>query len=397
MTRKARGSERQVVPVRRDLAGLALPGAGLLASAGPLVAYALGAGDVYSIVAGLMAFVSLVTIALRLTNAPLVRRPAVEAHVDDQHLVLGTRRVRRKALTRGVATPTEDGALVQLRTAPWAEPIVLHLQDPQAASALLAELELDAAGRSAHFWAQSSVVARRGFIAACTLGGMSLIGLMVYGVAAGWPSAFILSVVGAYVVLTIGAGLPVSVSVGLDGISIRSVTGTKFLPWSSIVRVTAIRERSVVMDAGAIEIEVVGRAKPLRLPLATDRISADTPERLAARIEEARSAAARGRAALALSGPIEERVRKARAVLDGTAGYRDAQTPPEAVHQLVLDPQADPEDRVAAAVALRDSEEGRARVRVAAATTAERSLRVALAAALSEEEAELAAQAQRRL
>jgi hypothetical protein len=147
------------------------------------------------------------------------------------------------------------------------------------------------------------------------------------------------------------------------------------------------------MDAGILEIEVVGRSSPLRLPLATDRISADTPERLAARIEEARLAAARGRTSLNLTGTKDDRVRVARAVLQGAAGYREAQTTPDAVHQLVLDPAADPEDRLAAAIALRDSAQGRARVRVAAATTAERSLRVALHSTLDEAEsaAELSA------
>jgi hypothetical protein len=273
---------------------------------------------------------------------------------------------------------------VQLRTSSWAEPIVLHLADPKAADELLAELDLDVSERAAHFWAQSTLVARPGYVAAVVLGGLLLIGLMVYGIGAEWPRALVLALAGLYAAISLGAGLPVSVSVGLDGVNIRRVTGSEFLPWSSVVAVRAIRERSVLMDAGAIEIEVLGRAKPVRLPLATDRISADTPERLAARIEDARRAAARDRPALALSGPMAERVRKARAVLGGTAGYRDAQTPPEAVHRLVLDPSADPADRVAAAVALRDTEEGRARVRVAAATTAERSLRVALASTLAE-------------
>jgi hypothetical protein len=377
-------STKHVVPVERDLGWIKLPGAVLVASVAPFLAFLLGAGDLYAILAGVSAFVALVTAAVRLINAPLVRRSAVEAHVDDTHLVLGARRVPRKTLTRGVATPVADGALVQLRTSSWAEPIVLHLADPKAADELLAELDLDVSERAAHFWAQSTLVARPGYVAAVVLGGLLLIGLMVYGIGAEWPRTLVLGLAGLYAAISLGAGLPVSVSVGLDGVNIRRVTGSEFLPWSSVVAVRAIRERSVLMDAGAIEIEVLGRAKPLRLPLATDRISADTPERLAARIEDARRAAARDRPALALSGPMAERVRKARAVLGGTAGYRDAQTPPEAVHRLVLDPSADPADRVAAAVALRDTEEGRARVRVAAATTAERSLRVALASTLAE-------------
>jgi hypothetical protein len=383
--------KQTVRPVGRDLRGLRLPGLVLTSSVVPLGASLLGAGDAYGVVAALVAFAAFVAAAVRFTNAPLVRRPSVEAQVDEAALRVGARRVARKALTRGIATPVEDGAIVQLRTSLWAEPIVLHFDDPGSARDLLSALELDAAGRTAHFWAQSRAAASSGFAAAIGLVGLFFIGRMVYGVSVGWPGALVLALTGLYAALTLGAALPVSVSVGLDGISIRRVTGSEFLPWSRITKVTAVRKKSVVMDAGALEIEVVGKTRPLRLPLATDQIAADTPERLAARIEEARLAAARERASLNLSGSKEERVRAARAVLDGAAGYREAQTSPEAVHQLVLDPAADPEDRLAAAVALRDTDEGRARVRIAAATTAERSLRVAFSSALAEVEAAEAA------
>jgi hypothetical protein len=142
---------RQVVPVRRDLSWIVLPGAALVASVVPFVASLLGAGDVYVILAGLSGLLALVTAAVRLINAPL---------------------------PRGVATPVDDGALVQLTK----------------------------------------------------LGGLLLSGLMVYGVSAEWPRALLLGLAGLYAAWTLGAGLPVSVSVGLDGLSIRRVTGSEFLP-----------------------------------------------------------------------------------------------------------------------------------------------------------------------
>jgi hypothetical protein len=223
-------------PVGRQLTGLRLPLAVFLASALPLLANLLGAGELYGVFAGLVAFTALVVAAVRLTNAPLVRRPQVELTIDSEYLRIGRRRVRRQALTRGVATPVEGGTQVQLRTTPWAEPIVLHFDDPSAAHALLAELELDASGRTAHFWAQSSATAWRGFVPAVSVGGLFVTGLMVYGVAAVWPGALVVSLMALYGLVVLGAGVPVSVSVGLDGLSVRRATGSEFLPWAQITK-----------------------------------------------------------------------------------------------------------------------------------------------------------------
>ncbi len=370
--------------VRRELRSLRLPLALMVLSGVSLVPALLGAGDLYSIVSGLIAVSGLILGAVRFTNAPLLRGHPVDVKLDAEFLHLGSRRLRRSALTQGLLQPVADGVELQLRSERWREPTVLHFSDAAEAQSLLTQLGLDAEMRTAHFVAQSEWLGKRWFVPSVIAGSLLMIAVMVQWVAAEWPAApLLVAIVGFFGLLTLSAAVPVLCSVGLDGLSVRKLGKTEFIPWAQILRVTPHRAKSVVMQAGGIEIEVRGRKAPLRLPMATDSLAADTPERLAARIEQARAASAAHGAPLALSGSQAERVRAAKAVLEGEAGYRQGHIAPEAVSALVLDPSAAPEDRVAAAHALADSKAGRAQVRIAVSTTAERSLREALGSALS--------------
>jgi hypothetical protein len=82
---------------------------------------------------------------------------------------------------------------------------------------------------------------------------------------------------------------------------------------------------------------------------------------------------------LCLEGPISDRVRAAKAVLEGEAGYREAHVDPCVVSAILADPTASAADRVAAALALAGAAPGgREKVRVVAQTTADVSVRAAL-------------------
>ncbi len=370
--------------VRRELRSLRLPLALMVLSGVSLVPALLGAGDLYSIGSGLIAVTGLILGAVRFTDAPLLRGQPSKVELEAEFLHVGGRRLRRKALTQGALQPVADGVELQLRSERWREPTVLHFRDAAEAQSLLTQLGLDAEMRTAHFVAQSEWLGKRWFVPSVIAGSLLMIAVMLQWVAAGWPAPQLLVlVVGFFGLLALSAAVPVVCSVGLDGLSVRRLGKTEFIPWAQITRVTPFRGRSVVMEAGGIEIEVRGRKAPLRLPMATDSIAADTPERLAARIEQARAASAAHGAPLTLSGSQAERVRAAKAVLEGEAGYRQGHIAPEAVSALVLDPNAASEDRVAAAHALAESKAGRAKVRIAVSTTAERSLREALGSALS--------------
>lgn len=378
-------------PLSRDLRGLVAPAAGLGASAALFAASLFFGIDALGAASGVAALVAICAGALVHQRAPIRRLPEVDVRLEGDGLFVGGRRFARTAFEHGVLVPVDDGALVQLRFSRLREPLVLHFADATAADALLASLGLGAESRSASFVVQSPWLAKTWFAPAWIGALVGLMALAIAGVALGWSPAIVYAALAFFVVPTAMASLPTRVEVGLDGLRVTTGGRSRFYPWSRVERVTAFRRKSVVDDLGGIDVAVAGRAAPLRVLMGTDALLGDTPERLVARIEQARATAERSAAAggaLTLRGSLADRVRAARAVLDGDAGYRDAHIDPAAVEGLVANPTAPVEDRIAAAVALvgADPVRGRRQVRIAAGTTADLEARAALEAAAETED-----------
>ncbi len=384
------GDERRhrASPIERDLRALLPPALGLFASSALALLYVVGLGDAFWAVAGLVATAWVCVAAVAHQRARLRRLAPREVRVEGDALFVGARRIDRAAITHGVVVDTQDGAVVQLRTTRWRQPLVLHFDDPSSARDLLAALKLGADQTTATFLAQSPWLAERWFSDGLIGALVAVCALAVAVVPLGWPPIIGVVALALLVPPIVLAALPSFFSVGLDGLGFTTLGRREFFPWSRVLSVRAFGERSLLGRAGGVEITVDGRGAPLRIPMGTDTLTGDTPERLAARIEQARDAAVGSRApALELSGSLEDRVRVAKGVLEGAGGYRVGHVEPDAVGDLLADPAAAAEDRVAAALALVDHPGGRARVRVAAETTADRSVRAALEAAASEDAA----------
>jgi hypothetical protein len=382
-------AERQIFrgsPLARDWRSSAVPALGLGTSAALALAYVLGAGEAFSVVGGLVALAAICSGAIAHQRARVARLAPTEILLTDAALVVGRQRVARADLKHGVVVPVEDGALVQLRSSRFRQPIVVHFEDEGEAHRLLDALGLGAQRMAARFVTLSPWLASRWFVGGLLAAFALVFALAVAVLPLGWPPHLAVMAIGLLLVPTMLTAVPGSFSVGLDGVRYGHLGRKRFLPWSEIERVAPYRAKSFLTDSGGIEIVVRGSAAPLRIPLGTDALVGDTPERLAARIEQARAAADQARAGLELHGPFRDRVRAAKAVLEGESRYRHAYVDPGVVSALLSDPTARAEDRVAAAVALAGSGSGgRERVRVAAETTVDATLRAALEAVASDE------------
>jgi hypothetical protein len=362
---------------------------GLSVAAVLALVYVLSAGEAFGVVAGLVAAAAVCAGAVLHQRARVLRQAELPIRIETEALWVGARRIDRRRLRHGVVVPVEGGFVVQLRTSRLRQPVVLFFESESDANDLLRELGLAAEQTTATFLALSPWLARRGFAAALIGACIAALALGVAVVPLGWPPFIALIGFALLGIPLTMAALPSWFSVGLDGIAVGGIGRRRFYPWSVVESVTPFRTKSLLTDAGGVEIAIRGQEQPVRLATSTDPLVGDTPERLAARIAEARAAAGMRAAPIELSGNLEARVDAARAVLDGDGSYRRSHVDPAAVAALVADPAAPPESRVAAAIALveSDREAGPDRVRVAAETSVDRDLRAALEAA-SESEAD---------
>lgn len=374
-------------PLSRDLRSFGLPGLGLLTSSGLAVAYVLGAGESFSVVAGLLATAAICTGAVAHGRARVRRLAPTDVRLTEKSLTIGESHIARRDLVHGVVVPVEDGALVQLRSSRLRQPLVLHFEDTVEANALLAELGLGVDDTTATFLTQSPWLAKRwfanGLIGLC----LGVFSLSVLVIPLGWPPIIAVTAIAMLLLPILFVATPASLHVGLDGLRYAFLGKRQFFSWSSIERVIPYRAKSITTDSGGVEIVIEGRAEPLRIPMGTDALVGDTPERLAARIEQAKRAAESARSdGLELKGSMPDRVRAAKAVLEGDGGYREAHVDPFAVSAILADPTASAEARIAAAVAIAGSSpDGPEKIRIAAKTTADVSVRAALEAVASEE------------
>lgn len=175
------------------------------------------------------------------------------------------------------------------------------------------------------------------------------------------------------------------VTVGADGLHVRWMRRTRFVPYRDVVRVVPAfgQVRVVLSDGTTLRLRgqrrsFTPRTRPEHRAM-VDRLSAAIEEHVArARVQEAVSQ---------LPAPRADGagwLRELDAVQVGVEGsYRRAMVTDEALWRVVQDASADARTRAGAAVALRKvlDASGRARLRVVAESSASPKLRVALEAA----------------
>jgi hypothetical protein len=228
-----------------------------------------------------------------------------------------------------------------------------------------------------------------------TVVGMALVATLVGGaVTLGTALALVgIALVGLVMVeLT----LPPTLTVGLDGVRVRSLLRRRFVPFSHVTS-TVPTEGGVVLELGdGRRVELKAFRDP-RGDEATVLLHSLVARALATSVlKQSAAAVAQG---LGHRGERFadwlERISK----LGGTAGYRVVDSGPEALVEVMEDARASPDQRLGAAILLahREGKRGGERVRVVSDATADADLRAALEAvaedALTEE---LAARVLRR-
>ena len=174
------------------------------------------------------------------------------------------------------------------------------------------------------------------------------------------------------------------IEVGSDGVLVRWLGRDRFYRRADIARVRAVD--GLILTGVALELS---DGRTVSLPVGTRRLDGGLSRELAARVEDARSHAARerthgGQDALHRGGrPVAAWLTALRNV--GAGANADMRTPTISLDNLaavLLDPASPPMTRAAAAVAAvaADPLEGRARIRVAQASCANDKLKRALGA-----------------
>lgn len=188
--------------------------------------------------------------------------------------------------------------------------------------------------------------------------------------------------------------LPTRIRVGADGVHLRWLWWSRFLPIRDVVTSDVWYEQFRNGQRVGVNVTMTS-GEVVRLPVGT-ATDAGRAQALRERIQEVLGASehegasaleAEGLLArLARTGATAEWLRALRSLGSGAvATHRVAAVDPETLYRVVEDAAARPVDRAAAAVALAtQGDESRARIRVLAETVAEPKLRVALERAADE-------------
>lgn len=342
-------------------------------------------------------------------------RPIVEQGelgLYDGVVTVGRKRlVARDALTSGTVVPvTVDGTIVRLerRARP---PIDLAVSSPDDAEAVLELLGLDAAHAVARFRVQDlDVAAWKRRMGAMVFAAVALAPLgMLSGITrTPWLMPLVIP---PFVLFALAMVLPRTLIVGTDGIVVRRLGVTRFLPLDGVVDVV-VDESELFMTSQLAIVRLLDAQGNSRGQILVDQkkqgpmqegIHAEVDARAQALAERIRSAIALRRAAaepfdrssLSRAGrDAVDWVTHLAGLLSRTSTFRDQGPPTEAALLAIVEDAASPPiDRAAAAAALsRAAPSIRRRVRVAAEAIAAPKLRVAFEAA-SEGETERLAEA----
>jgi hypothetical protein len=301
----------------------------------------------------------------------------------------------------GFVVPSEDGPRVLLRRRGLALPLVLAVPDVESGRAVLSALGLDASQAVAEARAMSPILASQAGLAALAVGvPLAFFAAMQAFFHSAMPRfAGVVALGVSFVVATLlvaAAAASRRVVVGVDGVLVRWMFSTRFIPFARVREVRRFGDPKRPNDQFGVELEVDG-SRPVRLVVGR-KLEAGDAALLAERIEQARGAFATRRSSTIAhelgrgSGDVGGWLRRLRGL--GAGANADMRTAPIAdveLARVLEDPSLGDEERVGAALALSAGRgpEQRERVRVVARTVAAPRLRVALekvAAASNEDE-----------
>ncbi len=388
---------------RRVATALALIGAALLFG----VTYA---GGLAALTGYVLFVVGVITLVRDRTEPVLLNRSrghAGSVTVDDDslHLAIGQRQLALPldALVQGWTAPGTWGvrAFVETRDG---DVYAIEIANEAEASALL-----DAAGVSAD---KRIVTTRLGPpTQRPALGCATLIVAAVAALFFGSVLLPLLGVVGdvrtrhlvilgvlTLVALALGEiSVPPILTIGLDGLQIRTFFRRRFIALADIVGSTDTQGGVTLelQDGRSVRLEALQRA-PQKDAVAVLRTMVARALAASQKTRSpSRAAEALGRRGEKLADWIT-RVKK----LGGSASYREGNLGADALAEVMLDAQAPADRRLGAAISLAElgGDAGRARVRIAAGATADADLRAALEAAAEKELTEaIAERALRRM
>ena len=338
----------------------------------------------------------------------LGRRPAPvreerPVRIEPDVLRIGDVAIARARIRDAQLVPTPGGGFF-VRVSRRAElPVDLDVRDRSEGRSVLRALGFDASQAVARFAGSSRLLAFLGARA-----GLAFVAFPALFLALGFllESSPVLWANGikALGVLFFAAAtallVPARIDVGADGVLVRWLGTTRFLPLTKIRTV----ERSFAGFGFGDDRQVGARIRTVDgedvwLPVGKARWASERAGALVERIHEAMETHARGSvdASAALLGRRERDVRawiqELRAIGAGAnADLRTAPVSPEHLWRIVESHGAPPADRAAAAVALGASldDGGKQRLRVAVDAIADERLRVAIGAAVGEDEESLA-------
>jgi hypothetical protein len=268
-----------------------------------------------------------------------------------------------------------ESASVRLLDANRRTVLVAEVKREDQAEALLSALGLDATHKRTEFRATASrsTTPARARTAGALAGAM-----VVLGAGASFLSgAAALVAVGLLTIALVAVlSLPTRVVVGVDGVLLRWLWASHFVPMSEIVSVVAQGDRSV-------ELRSRSGQTAIRSPGRTERDAMIARITTALKAHRERPPGADLLALLARGERSREQWMAALGELREDGGYRQVVVRDEDLWRVVEDPSAPADARAAAAAVLRRSldADGKARVRVAADATASPRLRVALESA----------------
>jgi hypothetical protein len=313
-----------------------------------------------------------------------------DIHISSEGVRIDGELLPRRLVADGWYQPRALGSTIRLFDKRKRIIFEARVSTEEQAQAMLRALGLDASQKRAEFRTVSPLAVRQqtGIGVGAVAMAVMLLSRHFLHAAGPWP---FISILGAFMLLVV---FPAKVTVGVDGVLLKWLWQSRFIPMSDIVTIHAegpTRIRLELRD-GRVEIISTASAKQRgRRGVFTER-----RDMILARIREAwQTHRARGPGAdvatiVARGTRSLEEWKRALATLEAAdAGYRQAALREEDLWRVVEDPRASEDARAAAALLLRKGldEPGKARVRVAAEATASPKLRVALEASISDDDA----------
>lgn len=302
----------------------------------------------------------------------------------------GSSLARAGELVRGFVVPGERGShRVRLEKKRGLFPVEIEVPDLETGRALLSALGLAASQTTAETTAVGPIFA---LPLAAQIALIASVPLLFTAIVAGALQFLPRGVAGPYAVIAsffvlsalVAASLKRrSVTIGTDGIFLRWLLWSRFVPFERVQAVRLLEARGVTRTSG-VEL-ALDSGPPVRIPVGWS-LEAPQAALLRARIEEAREAFEErptATVAEALSRGEDDAttwLTRLRGLAAGAnADMRTAPLPAAEIERVLGDASLDAEARIGAALALATHEDGqRDRVRIVARTVAAPKLRIVL-------------------